>query len=141
MAALSMLPGAAQADDQARPETTRASFTTVSSSDIPLTEDATGDAILWTREHDGIGVAVYLGTAPSTHPPEVIARILRQDFKDAGVENVQFFFEQNDVAATGVTYIYKGVSDGVFTLGNSRPAVPDTAAQFQFYQEHPELGF
>ena len=140
-AALSMLPGAAQADDQARPETTRASFTTVSSSDIPLTKDADGDALLWARENDGIAVAVYLGTSPSTHPPETIARVLQSDFEQAGVENVRFFFSQDDTEVTTVSYMYGNASDGIFTLGQSRAAVPAAADQYLFYKQHPELGF
>lgn len=150
LAVLSMVPGAAQADDQAREYASvtttetpqKASFATAASSTIPLTKDAEGDAIIWARDTDGIGVSVALGTG-SKFTPEQIQAILINDFTKAGEPNVRFFFEQNDVPVTGVVYHYGvtgGGSSGILTLNQSQGAVQETVDQNHFYEDNPELG-
>ncbi len=100
-------------------------------------------AIRWASQNDGIAVSVRLGTDPQGTPTQ-IEDILSQTFREAEVDIISFFFEQNDIRATRVMYHYGkrgGVSDGPFFLRDAIEGARAAAAQHLFYLEHPELGF
>lgn len=105
----------------------------VATSTVSLVENADRTASTYSREHAGIVVAVRLGTADSTPAPNVIERILRDEFSSAGVyDPITFFFDQNDVPGTAVAYYYSGYVDGPFSLGASREQAKTTSETYLF---------
>ena len=144
------LSGAAYADDdQARQYAAvttespqQANFSTAASSTIAIVPFAGSRAVRWAADHDGIAVSVKLGTDRSI-TPEQIMEVLTNEFASAGVRNVVFYFEQNDIEATGLTYHYGkdgGASHGPYLLRDARAGAREAAAQHRFYLQNPELG-
>lgn len=62
-----------------------------------------------------VAIAVRMGTKTPVSDAK-IKNFLADGFKHYGVENVKFFFEQNDTAGTGITFHVRGGTDGLFTL-------------------------
>lgn len=116
------------------------SYTTASG--IVVEPYARTRAIDWAAETDGVAVSVALGI-DSQFTPEDVQSVLYNDFVTAGEPNVAFFFSQNDVSSTMVTYHYGltgGGSSGALTLNESQDAVQNAVDQNHFYEENPELG-
>jgi len=116
------------------PVSTQVSTTPASYGSVQLLSDATRAAFSWSKENDGLAVAVYLGTESRVTPSQ-IEQILTREIQSAGVRNVEFFFEQNDVPASGVAYAYAGDMDGPFHLGEARPAAAKSAQQYLFQRD------
>lgn len=146
------LSGVAHADDdQARqyaavtaesPQQANFSMAASTTPDIELVSFAAGDAIRWAAKHDGVAVSVKLGT-DSLATPEQIVQILSQELQDAGASSYTFYFEQNDIEATYLSYHYGkdgGASEGPYLLGDARSGARRAAQQNAFYLDHPELG-
>ncbi len=120
---------------------TKASTAATSANFTPAPlKDAGGNAQDWSLENPGIAVAVFLGTESGVTPTQ-IRDILTNEINSAGVKDVAFFFEQNDVAGTGVAYAYSGAVDGPFHLGDAREAAAKSAQQYMFQQNNPALAF
>ena len=110
------------------------------SSAIVLHKDAPLEAQDWSLKHPGIAVGVILGTQSKFSPQQVEAG-LRRSLREAGVSDVTFFFEQNDMPSTGVVFCYSGATDGPFLLGKSQPEAKKSAKQYLFQQSHPTLRY
>ena len=105
-----------------------------------LVHDAHGEAQDWSLENPGIAVAVKLGTESQITPLQ-IRDVLTGEFSGAGVEELAFFYEQNDTPSHGVAYYYTGQSDGPFLLNQARPAARNAAQQYLFQQGNPALSY
>ncbi len=81
----------------------------------------------WSEQNPfGVGVADAKGTkSPITD--DQIVNILSSDFAKQGINQIGFFFEQNDAPATGVTLHVRGGTEGLFKLDKVRNAVPYVA--------------
>lgn len=124
--------GAATAQD-AQPQQ-QAEFTQVAFSD-----NASQAAHLWAQRNPGIAVAVMLGT-DSRVSPEQIEQILTREINGAGVREVAFFYEQNNVPGTVVGYSYQGGGQGPFNLARAREGAVESARQY-LYQRNLALNF
>lgn len=94
----------------------------------------------WSKTYPGIAVNVILGTE-SKITPQQIEDVLDQEFADAGVSTVVYFYRQNDAPSTGVVYYYSGASDGPFILNEAREEARKSASQYLFQQSHPALRY
>ncbi len=154
VAGMAALMPLAHAEDQPAPQQYAAASTeavtaaSVSAASLSVPEDITVEpyagwrAVQWAKETEGVAVSVALGTE-SKFKPEDIRDILTNDFVKAGEPNVKFFFEQNDISSTSVTYHYGvtgGASAGPFVLNESQDAVQAAVDQNHFYEDNPELG-
>lgn len=102
-------------------------------STIHMVEDASIAAGVHSENNLGIAVAIRLGTHESTPTPERIRDVLAGDFHKAGITDpITFFFDQNDIEATGASFHFGGDMYGPYALGPSRKAVPETAAHYNF---------
>ena len=109
-------------------------------SSIQMVEDAGIAAGLHSERYPGIAVAIRLGTHETTPTPERIRDVLAVDFATAGVTDpVNFFFEQNDTAGTVAAFYFGGDMHGPFSLGQSRKAVPETTASYNFRKQNGML--
>lgn len=115
-----------------------ASAATASHPTITLTQNAPHAAYLWSKKNHGIAVAVLLGTKSRVSPAQ-IEQILTREIRSAGVRDVEFFYEQNDVAGTGVAYSFGGDSMGPYSLGEARPAAVKATKQYLFQLSHPAI--
>lgn len=129
--AFSPMGGATAQDAQTQQQ---AEFTQVA-----FTDNASQAAHLWVQRNPGIAVAVMLGT-DSRVTPEQIEQILRSEINGAGVRDVAFFYEQNDVSGTVVGYSYRGGGQGPFNLARAREGAADSARQY-LYQRNLALNF
>lgn len=137
--AFTPLTGAlAQDASQAQPAV--ATSATVASATPVLLEDAGRAAVEWSLENEGIAVMVKMGTESGVTPAQ-ISDVLTREINGAGVDSVAFFFEQNDIPATGVAYAYSGAVDGPFGLGEARSEAVRSAQQYLFQQSNPALAF
>ncbi len=125
----------AQDAPQQQAEFTQAAATT----NIALTDNASQAAHLWAQRNQGIAVAVMLGTE-SRVTPEQIEQILTREIQSAGVRDVEFFYEQNDVPGTVVGYSYNGGGQGPFNLARARDGAADAVRQY-LYQRNLALNF
>jgi hypothetical protein len=76
------------------------------------------EAVGWSKEpvnKNSVAVAVRMGTANQL-PDYQIKQILSDTLRNAGVQYVKFFFEQNDIENTGRTYHVRGGTIGPFAL-------------------------
>ena len=74
----------------------------------------------WSKKNpNGIAVAVRMGTQPVATDDQ-IKTVLTRDFKEHGMTNIKFFFEQNDTPATGITFHIRSGTEGVFLISNVR---------------------
>lgn len=101
-----------------------------------LYEDAGRPAMDWSLKNPGIAVAVLLGTESKFTPAQVQSG-LRGSFAEAGVTDLMFFYEQNDMPSTGVVYYYSGASDGPFILNEAQVEAKKSAKQYLFQQGNP----
>lgn len=133
-AALVMTPlGGATAQD-AQPHQ-RAEFTQVAVS-APSLAEAGRLAGRYSEENPGIGVAVYLGTHPSTPTPARVQEVLMAEFREAGMTGpVQFFFAQNDISASGASFFLDGTMDGPYSLSDSRAQARQIVRSYNFRME------
>ena len=109
---------------------------------VELVNFAAGDAIRWAGKNDGVAVSVKLGTESLATPQQIID-ILTRELETAGAKDFKFFFEQNDIEATYLSYHYGkngGAGNGPYLLGASREGARIAARQNAFYLENPELG-
>lgn len=110
-------------------------------STVSLVENADRTASTYGRQHPGIAVAVFLGTESSVTSDQ-IKTILTREFVQAGVDDpITFFFDQNDVAGTGVAYYYAGYVDGPFNLKDARPQAIKTAEDYIFRKSRNLLSY
>ena len=58
-----------------------------------------------------------------------IKMVLTHDFKKYGVNNIKFFYEQNDAPASGITLHVRGGLEGPFTIDTVRQQIPTIARQ------------
>lgn len=118
-------------DAQGAPGVTAASYSNTS-----LVPSASRAAYDWSNTHpEGAAVAVYLGTADQL-PPDVIEQILRADFGQAGVQNVQFYYERIAVQGTGFSLHENGNNYGPYRVEEVRKAVPTVAGQVNLRLAH-----
>ena len=84
---------------------------------------------IWSEKNpNGVAVSVRMGTEPLISDSQ-IKTVLSEDLSYFGVSHVKFFFEQNDVAATGVAYHVRGGTEGLFRVTEMRDAVEAIAAR------------
>ncbi|HIG21763.1 hypothetical protein [Henriciella sp.] len=99
--------------------------------DAFILSDAHSPANQWAVDHpNGVAVSLRLGT--DTIPTETIERVLRADFKGAGIEEVAFFIEQGNSAGTGVAFHTDEYVFGPYSLVEARRAIPTDASQIKF---------
>lgn len=106
----------------------------------PLHDDSWRRAYNWSKTYPGIAVEVILGTE-SKITPETIETVLRKEFSDANVNDIAFFYRQNDVPSTVLVYYYSGGSDGPFILNEARGEARKSASQYLFQQGDPALAY
>ncbi|KCZ61429.1 hypothetical protein [Hyphomonas atlantica] len=129
--AASSLPFAAHADD-APPA---APTTAVAATTISYVENADNAATAWNAIHpEGIGVAVYMGTETDL-TPEQLRTGLTNIANSGGIEDIEFFFEQNDVPHTGFALYYDDVFEGPLNLDEIIPSTQKAARYLQTNQE------
>ena len=85
-------------------------------------------------------MGVILGTDSKFTPKQVESGI-RRSFNEAGINDLAFFFEQNDMPSTIVVYCYSGATDGPFILNESQAEAKNSARQYLFQQSHPALRY
>jgi hypothetical protein len=107
---------------------------------VKLHADAGIEAQLWSLKNPGVAVGIILGTQ-SKITPEQIEQVLKAEFAEAGIGNVEFFYEQNDAPSTGVVYCYSGATDGPFILNVAREEARNSASQYLFQQSDPALRY
>ncbi|NQY41375.1 MAG: hypothetical protein HRT80_14900 [Henriciella sp.] len=107
---------------------------------LRFSENSSREAITWSKTNPGIAVNVIVGT-DSKITPKQIEHVLDQEFAEAGVSNVVYFYRQNDAPSTGVVYYYSGASDGPFILNEARDAARKSASQYLFQQSDPALRY
>lgn len=87
-------------------------------------------AAQWSRQpqnSNGVGISVRLGTTEKLADTQ-IKSTLENAFRQYGVENTRFFFEQNDAATTGIYFHVRGGTKGsYFVNGEIFSAVKDIA--------------
>lgn len=77
------------------------------------------------KNRNGVGIAIRMGT--SGVKDAQIKTVLTRDFKKHGMTNIKFFFEQNDMPASGITFHVRGGTEGVFVIDNVREQVAGIA--------------
>lgn len=126
---------ATMAPDKAEAQTASAANVTP----IAYTANAGRDATRWSAEHPtGAAVAVYLGTSGDL-PPTLIDQSIRRGFARDNVNNVVFFYEQNDMPATGFSLHHNGNGYGPYRAPELRDAIAVVAGQVNLVRQHPEL--
>lgn len=81
----------------------------------------------WSEKNpNGVGIAVRMGVKPAVTDAQM-KMVLTHDLKKYGVNNIKFFYEQNDAVASGITLHVRGGTEGVFTIGNVREQIPSIA--------------
>lgn len=81
----------------------------------------------WSEKNpNGVAIAVRMGTKPAVTDDQV-KTVLARDFAKYGMTHIRFFFEQNDVPASGITFHIRGGTEGVFTIDDVREQVAGIA--------------
>jgi len=81
----------------------------------------------WSEKNpNGVAIAVAMGTK-SIAIDDFIKEVFVRDFAHFGMTNLKFFFEQNDVPATGVTFHIRGGTEGPYFLAEAKREVSRTA--------------
>ena len=81
----------------------------------------------WSEKNpNSVGIAVRMGTQ-SVVTDDQIKTVLTRDFAAHGMRSIKFFFEQNDMPASGITFHVRGGTDGVFVIDNVREQVANIA--------------
>jgi len=82
----------------------------------------------WSSENpQGVAVSVRMGVR-SVVSDARIQEVLTKGLNMNGVDNIQFFFEQNDTSATGIYFHVRGGTDGPHLVnGNIKYAVEEIA--------------
>lgn len=109
-------------------------------SSVRLSDTSNREAMEWSKTYPGIAVNVILGTE-SKITPQQIEEVLNQEFAEAGVSEVVYFYRQNDMRSTVVVYYYSGSSDGPFVLNEAREEARKSASQYLYQQSHPALKY
>lgn len=134
-AGLAAAPALAQSHDQAPAQMQQASVATQNlgpaCEDAQLSSDASRSAFEYARDNDAFAVAVFCGTE-SRYTNDQIEQVLRTELRGVGVNDVRFFYEQNDVAVTTIEFAFAGDSEGPVTLGKSPPLARTSGEQFVF---------
>ena len=77
---------------------------------------------------NAVGISVRMGVQ-SVLTDSQIKTVLTEDFRHYGVNNLRFFFEQNDAKATGVAFHIRGGTEGLFLLTEMRAEVGQLASR------------
>ena len=132
--ALALTPTATFSQETAN--TNEAQVQLASTGGVTILRDADLPADMWVRDNPtGIAVSVRLGRETQV-APDMIENVLRQDFANNRVSNLQFFFEQGTGRGTSIAYHRRNYVDGPFTLIESRNAVSSVAGQHKYELEH-----
>tara|TARA_R110002094_G_scaffold119704_1_gene114765 strand:+ start:1747 stop:2265 length:519 start_codon:yes stop_codon:yes gene_type:complete len=118
-------------------ENARVIQTSMSTSAI-FVDDANAEATAWRNANReahrrdpnvplGIAFGVWVGTESQLTPEQLKTR-LTEVSNDGKVENVMFFFQQNDSPAHGFALYYDDVAKGPYTTGNVINATNNAAA-------------
>lgn len=84
-------------------------------------------ALRWSKANPyGVAVAVSMGTKPAV-TEDKIKMVLTQDLKHYGIEQVKFYYEQNDVPSSVMTLHVRGGTEGPFNISNVRQEVKTVA--------------
>ena len=78
----------------------------------------------WSEKNpNGVGISVRMGIKPAVTDAE-IKMVLTHDFKKYGVQNIKFFYEQNDAPASGIFLHVRGGLEGPFLIDTVRQQIP-----------------
>jgi len=81
----------------------------------------------WSEKNpNGVGISVRMGTQPAVTDNQ-IKTVLTRDFKEHGMMNIKFFFEQNDAPASGMAFHIRGGTEGLFFIDDVRKKVESIA--------------
>lgn len=84
-------------------------------------------AIEWSVNNpSGVAIAVAMGTQ-AVVTDDQIKEVLIRDFKNNGLTNLKFFFEQNDTPASGITFHVRGGTEGIYLIDNVRDKIATTS--------------
>ncbi len=78
------------------------------------------------KNQNGVAVAVRMGVKPAV-TDEQIKMVLTHDLKKHGVNNIKFFYEQNDAPANLIFLHVRGGLEGPFLIGDVREQIPSIA--------------
>jgi len=85
----------------------------------------------WSEKHPfGVAISVRMGTQPVVTDDQ-IKMVLMKDFKKHGIQEIKFFFEQNDTPATGIFLHVRGGTEGLFLIDTVRQHVSSIAERAQ----------
>ena len=70
----------------------------------------------------GVAVSVRMGTRPAVTDDQ-IKMVLTRDFQYYGVDEIKFFYEQNDVPASVMALHVRGGTEGPFVIDEVRQQV------------------
>lgn len=102
---------------------------------ISFLSSADDAATEWNESNpDGIGIAVYVGTQADL-TPEQLSTGLTNVANAGGVENIRFFFEQNDAPYTGFALYYDDVFEGPLDLDEIIPSTQKAARYLKTNKE------
>ena len=77
----------------------------------------------WSESHPfGVAVGVSMGTKPAVTDDQ-IKMVLTHDLSQRGINQVRFFYEQNDVPASVMTLHVRGGTEGPFVIDNVREQI------------------
>ncbi|MCH9639535.1 MAG: hypothetical protein K0U40_08585 [Betaproteobacteria bacterium] len=78
----------------------------------------------WSEKNpNGVAVAVRMGVKPAVTDAE-IKMVLTHDLKKHGVNNIKFFYEQNDAPASGIFLHVRDGLEGPFLIDTVREQIP-----------------
>lgn len=78
------------------------------------------------RNPNGVAVAVRMGIKPAVTDAQ-IKMVLTHDLTKNGINNIKFFYEQNDAPANLILLHVRGGTEGPFLIGNVREQIPAIA--------------
>ena len=70
----------------------------------------------------GVAISVAMGTKPVVTDDD-IKNVLTRDLNKHGVTRIKFFFEQNDMPASGIAFHVRGGTEGIYLIDNVREQV------------------
>ena len=83
----------------------------------------------WSEKNpNGVAVAVRMGLK-SAATDDQIKMVITHDLKKYGVENIKFFYEQNDAPASGIFLHVRGGTEGIFTISDVRQNIQSIASR------------
>lgn len=104
----------------------------VSITNVSMSLDADRAAYQWAQNNPrGVAVPVHLGR-DTTVPVQNIETILRRDFAEYGIQQVEFFYEDAGIGGSALAYVTRNQIYGPFALQDARSYVAQTANQQNF---------